>query len=761
MNIIKYKNYFFILGLLALVLLYFFPLLDLTHIPYSGDMPGSDLTEINLPLRHLMKSALNQGQLPLWAEMLSSGYPLLAESEIGFFYPLHFLMFKSLPFLVAFNYSFIVHWFLGALFVYLFARQIKISPQASFLAAISFIFSSFFVGHLKHVNMVEAAIWMPLIMLLIELFFRKKQFIFLFFVSLILTIQILVGHFQISYYTILLAGIYFIWRLSSPDQRAIKFKTKSLWFLVFIGCIILSFLIAAIQILPTKELVFQSWRQNGLTVKTATECSYHPKNIISFIFPFFYGNPASATYLGNFNEDNLLWEKFGYIGLVPLALALLSFWLLFKKKNINIYSIFFTIISVLCLVFLLGSSGYLFELFWRFLPGFSFFRAHARVLLILIFSLSILSAYGFDWLIKTVKSSKSCSHLKPFTTIIAVLIIAISIFDLFYFNYQYNTYIGSSKWMATPESVDFIGQDQSYFRIHSFANAYSSLSFYYQAGGWLKNKYFLINNRNVLEPNSQSLYGLSSIEDLISLKIKRHCRFDYILNWINPITDSGLIDFPKENKFDLSDRYLKLVGMQNGKYILSYFNLNNPSLEKVHQVNFDQLMMPLNIYYNKYWLPRSYFVRNIKIVPTDDSVIRDLQVIKSMIDPGFDFGNTAVVEKEINLKPSDGQSSVAIDSWAGSHISLSASTDSENFLVISNTFYPGWQAYIDDKPVEIYRANYLYQGVIVEPGKHKIEFIYRPKSFVLGKKISLISLTFVIIFLINYAIIRLKFKKNN
>ena len=72
---------------------------------------------------------------------------------------------------------------------------------------------------------------------------------------------------------------------------------------------------------------------------------------------------------------------------------------------------------------------------------------------------------------------------------------------------------------------------------------------------------------------------------------------------------------------------------------------------------------------------------------------------------------------------------------------VSVSTSSAGFLVLSDLFYPGWRAFIADREIEIYRANYLFRAVEVEVGRSEVRFVYEPESYRVGWLVS--GLTFV------------------
>jgi hypothetical protein len=72
-------------------------------------------------------------------------------------------------------------------------------------------------------------------------------------------------------------------------------------------------------------------------------------------------------------------------------------------------------------------------------------------------------------------------------------------------------------------------------------------------------------------------------------------------------------------------------------------------------------------------------------------------------------------------------------------VELRVTTDREAWLVLSDLWYPGWSAFVDDRPVDIYRADYLFRAVNVPEGEHTIRFVYSPPSFWIGLGVSAIA----------------------
>ena len=63
---------------------------------------------------------------------------------------------------------------------------------------------------------------------------------------------------------------------------------------------------------------------------------------------------------------------------------------------------------------------------------------------------------------------------------------------------------------------------------------------------------------------------------------------------------------------------------------------------------------------------------------------------------------------------------------------VEAKTDRQGYLVLSDQVYPGWHAYIDSKPTDIFVANGFTRAVSLPPGEHLVEFKYEPESLMLG-----------------------------
>lgn len=116
--------------------------------------------------------------------------------------------------------------------------------------------------------------------------------------------------------------------------------------------------------------------------------------------------------------------------------------------------------------------------------------------------------------------------------------------------------------------------------------------------------------------------------------------------------------------------------------------------------------------------------------------------------------DTAVVQTKfktaVGAQPgTDSTASIRFIENKNDYIQYESSSATNQFAVFSEVYYPrGWYAYIDGKEAEIIKVNYALRGLALPAGKHKIEFKFEPKAFILGDKITLIAsiLVYLVVF---------------
>jgi hypothetical protein len=152
---------------------------------------------------------------------------------------------------------------------------------------------------------------------------------------------------------------------------------------------------------------------------------------------------------------------------------------------------------------------------------------------------------------------------------------------------------------------------------------------------------------------------------------------------------------------------------------------------------FDQV----EVYENLRVLPRAWFVKEAQAA-ADGEIYRTIRTGQhNSLDNGeFDFSSVALLDRldqqALNgVWPTgvwDASTKPELKSYQPNRLEIETRNPAQSFLVLSEVYYDGWEARVDGQPTKIYRTNYTLRGVVVPPGEHHVEFVYRPRSFRLG-----------------------------
>ena len=228
---------------------------------------------------------------------------------------------------------------------------------------------------------------------------------------------------------------------------------------------------------------------------------------------------------------------------------------------------------------------------------------------------------------------------------------------------------------------------------------------------------------------------MQRIQDLIDSTLHRE---NYLItaNYNQMMQNKVPLEFANQQIQNRVLKELDILNMFNAQYIM--FNYNG------------------NVIKNPNALGNAWFVDEIKEV---NSASEEINTIKNA--PTFDPVKTAVVDtkKFPNVsKSTSSQGTIKLTSYEPNELKYVAENKSNSTVVFSEIYYPaGWNAYIDDKPVEHFRANYVLRALNVPAGKHNIVFKFEPKSYSSGNSISRIAS--IIITLLLLASIGLGVKK--
>ena len=351
---------------------------------YFGDIVGQFY-----PVRVAFDRALAEGRLPLWAPNVMGGYPLHAEAEGGFLYPIGVILTWLLAPIPALNYQLLLHLALAGLGTYIYCRAIKLDALPAAVGGSVFMLSGFLVAHLNHVSIVSAAVWLPFVLLLVELMLRRPRVgPYAVLLALVIGIQFTAGHAQVSFLTLLAAGLYVLFGAAWMFLEGEGLGRPLLLLLAFGAAVLLGLGLAAPQLLHTVELTDLSVRSGGLSGDYFLSFSLPPPYIATFLLPFLNGDPLGST------APATAVEWCGYAGVLPLVLAVYA--VVFRRDR---QTLFFLLLAVLALALAIGQWNPLYDNLAR-VPVFNLFRVPARYLYLYTFAVAALSALGIQRLLR-------------------------------------------------------------------------------------------------------------------------------------------------------------------------------------------------------------------------------------------------------------------------------------------------------------------------------------------------------------------------
>jgi hypothetical protein len=229
----------------------------------------------------------------------------------------------------------------------------------------------------------------------------------------------------------------------------------------------------------------------------------------------------------------------------------------------------------------------------------------------------------------------------------------------------------------------------------------------------------------------QTLNGHSS-------SILKHYSEFYGLIWNLPNLAADTYELPRFPVEAVQNRHL--LNLLNTRFNVTEKPIQIPGIELVSGGAYrlgSENIGSVYIYENQEVLPRAFVVRNANVLEEKKQIFHALR--------RFDPKDTVILEEKVDRLNHPGKFKEAtITSYQPHRVKLSIQLDDPGFLVLGDIWAPGWRAYDYGIEKQVFKANYALRSIFLEKGEHRIEFIYDPLSYRIGKMISL--LTFLLLF---------------
>jgi hypothetical protein len=748
------------LGWLApLALFALLPLLAFPELFFGGQtLWRSDITLIHYPYHIMVADEWLAGRVPLWNPYQHIGIPLLAEGQVGPLYPLGALFLSPLSPSLELSLFVALHLTLAALFTFALARTLGLSTAPATLAGLAFGMGGFLMAQIANLNIMTGAVWLPLSLCSAVLAARRRNLALALLAGMPLALQAYTAQPQVVFYTILILVGYAAYRAAA--DRHIRSA------LPVMVMIVSGLLFSAPQLLPTYELQQYSVRSQELGFDFLTKNSLPPLMALNLVLPGAFGNNVIGFKGGDpFEED------FIYAGFVPLLLAGFA-WSQRRRRDMP----FFVLLLAGSALLALGRYTPLYELVIQHLPGFGLFRIPSRWLMGVNLALAVLAGYGLQTLLERGLSRR---HLTVCGAVLGVLAAGLLLIWAFREPLRVWADTGWSglerklalaflergfevqavyrierllvRWLSpltTPAGLlafnllatlpILVGYAARRLSPRAFAAlAVAVVSFdLVVAGGTTINpirpddwwqqlsggaRYVLkhmdkgrvwplgmgsevaaVRNLGQFYPSAYRVHSAGGHGSPLML-----ARHDAFVHTAHPV------------------QQVRLLGV---RYILTEGRMGADAESTFPLVFVDEESV---VYENRDPLPRAFTVHTMVTAADGDAALQRLT------DLALDPRRTVVLEAMPgNVRPpataTDDQDEVVFTVDTPDEVELRARLTADGYLVLLDTWYPGWEATVDGEPAPIYRAYSIARAVFVPAGQHTVHFVYRPLSFRLG-----------------------------
>lgn len=718
----------------------------------------SDAVSIIYPLKVAAIDFVKAGEIPLWNPYMFGGYPLYASVILGLMFPtMIFYYIFSAP--MAWTLQMMSQPLLASFFMFLLLRHLGLNKLSSIFGSIAYGFGGFTLVWMQWNTQAVTSLFLPVLILLEDKYLVSKQIKWGVLFSVFITLQILGGYLPIVQFTYLGLAIWFLFR-----SRNYLSDLKIIFF------VILGLLLSAIYLLPVAELVQLSQRKIETLAALDTPFIYL-ENLLTVVAPDFFGNNATRNFWGN---GNYLESTF-YVGVTTLIFSILG-----VKNFLNKMPVRFALCILIVSIVLSVSNPLSIFLYNLGIWGGSSLTLN-RIIFLINFSLAILGAYGLSsissnyskisikpsvwilssvlgaglgllicrWLLANYFISKDVSvwvaniniglrnlilpaviiliiitlillikkfvFLRPFAEVGFILIL---IFELFRFGLKFNTF----------SKIDYIYPKTP---ISNFLEKFPNDR--------------IIAEKDVFPANMWVPFKISSIAGYDGT-------YPYNIAQLIASANSDKVDVPPQTRWGLLTNFdSKIVDESNTRFLVAIKRdkkgqvgeggkLDSKiSLTKYREVFSDKGVAILE---NAQSFPRVYLTKYVIKASENDA-------LKLMLDKNFPTNDISIADFQWE-NPSNEilNGKLTYKLLTNSHIQVDTNSNIDSYLVVLDSFYPGWIASIDGKETTIHKTNYNFRGILLPKGKHTVDFIYDPQSLKYGAAISGVSLIIIFFLLI-------------
>ena len=662
---------------------------------------------------------VHNGEIPLWDPHNWLGMPMLGQGQPGTAYPLNWLLFLIPPVhghirVGALQWYFVIIHYMAALFCYLLCRDLGRSRLASLVAGLVFALAGY-VGTTDWPQMVNGAVWAPLVLMFLLRAIRGFHPLgSAALAGLSLGVSWLSGHHQVPLFlTLMVTGVwlYYILREGRINWRLVQLAVVMAAIMALVG---------ALQILPINEYGHLAKRWVG------------PPNPVGWdqVVPYWVHRNYALGVLSLFAIIFPGWNRNAdpFIGVVAFSLVLLALALCWNQRWVKLFSA----IAIGGILFALGPNSVFQGFLYGLVPMVDKARVPSMAVIVFNIGAAVLVAFGVDYFAACGTGIPACDVWAG-RIVRGILAFGLLIFTLLLGGmFAHQLHWDADDRVALSALIAIL--------LAALLYAWRTGNLTGQQAGTLLVMLLL------LELGNDSGYPFAHRDEDDRQKDLRSIRnngdiADYLhaqpgVFRIESRTDAVAKNWAEYHNFDT----VEAMGASVTTNVLNtewhtwqsrllfgvlFTIAEKPPLDDSKEVY--TAASGLKLYMNPGAWPRAWAVH--EIVP-----IRDLGQGRALINDHLgDLRSKAFsLEKIPALSPCFAPDDVRISRYAAESVAIQANLGCGGMVVLSDTWFPGWEAKVDGRPERIYEVDNCMRGVIVAQGKHELTMAYRPRSVYLG-----------------------------
>jgi hypothetical protein len=732
---------------------------------------GGDIASFYYPTYAYAAEEIKHGSLPLWNPYLFSGMPLAADVESGLFYPINWVLYLfvdvdygSLEWLLIF------HYWLASAFMYLFLRDLQLGRAAALVGGLAFAFCGFMTAHFGHLPMIPVAAWIPACLLAI----RRARitpglggWVWSVLAGVALAISFLAGHAQVFSYGLLAVGL--LWLYLLFEAPPLTWRNGLSW--VAKGAVALAIMLGlcAVQLLPSLELSAQSVR-SSISFEEAGAFSAQPITLLNMLLPRVYGtNPSNYS-----PSDWQSTENWAYCGVITLALAAGGL-LLRRSRMLG----FFAILAALALLIMVGDLSILDAWIYKFLTGFTSLRSTGRALVLLGLGLAGLAAYGLDGLLGAMRVGAR-ERRSAFWWLVGVsAVVGVAFFFVMPLLFASTLQLNGAQYGRLPFAINDLGMLIIWLGLLAGVGwaAYRGRISGTVASGVI----VLLLMLDLFSPNSafnpttnDLLSGYKNFDAYAAIFKQSRDPVTKIPMRLDSDADAQDVWQPSTALLASADADTKLYdtgGAFNPLKLKRYdylwdvarhnpdsplydltgarFRIVSPSTVMTNTAKWQlaEKHQGFNIYQDRNALPRAYLVHDARVIPEGFNSVEAVRRFNVDARHSVILESGSAVESDLPGTaevPVGGPEVVSASRYSPQEVVLDVTATAPGWVVLTDAWYPGWEATIDGKSVPVEVAYHAFRAVKVGAGQSTITMQFRPAGWAWGSLISILAVLAVL-----------------